>query len=74
MLHARTLLPRNFSTLRRSPLLYELREREGEPPQFDFGPLPPLEELRSQIAQERREFDAEVATEKETGRSPATSA
>ncbi len=39
----------------------ELSAARGEVSQFDFGPLPPVEELRRQIANERRDFDAEVA-------------
>jgi N-methylhydantoinase B len=46
----------------------ELRQRQGEPEQFDFGPLPPVEELRAQIARERREFDAEAAAKEQLGR------
>jgi N-methylhydantoinase B len=41
------------------------RERQRgsrEPrPDFDFGPLPELEELRTRIADERREFEAAMA-------------
>lgn len=46
----------------------ELRSGRTEIPQFDFGPLPPTDELRRQIAQERRDFDATVARESEIGR------
>jgi N-methylhydantoinase B len=42
----------------------KLRERSTTE-QFDFGPLPQLETLRSQIAQERRDFDAEMAAREE---------
>jgi N-methylhydantoinase B len=35
--------------------------------QFDFGPLPEPSTLRAQIAQERREFDAEMAARGESG-------
>ena len=35
-----------------------MKEERGTPPDFDFGPLPPEEELREAIARERREFDA----------------
>jgi N-methylhydantoinase B len=45
----------------------ELAERQAAVPQFDFGPLPPLEELRAQIAAERRDFDAEMASRSHTG-------
>ena len=38
-------------------------ERTG---QFDFGPLPEPAALRSQIAQERRDFDAEMAARGES--------
>jgi N-methylhydantoinase B len=38
-----------------------LRAERGALPEFDFGPLPPMEELREQIASERREFDARLA-------------
>ncbi len=38
-----------------------LRAERGQLPEFDFGPLPPMEELREQIASERREFDARLA-------------
>jgi N-methylhydantoinase B len=43
--------------------------RAERPPvqQFDFGPVPPVEELRGQIAAERREFDAALARESEVG-------
>jgi N-methylhydantoinase B len=40
-----------------------LRGSREELQEFDFGPLPPIEELRRQIARERREFDASVATQ-----------
>ncbi len=44
-----------------------LRAERREISQFDFGPLPPIDELRRQIANERREFDARVARESEIG-------
>jgi N-methylhydantoinase B len=45
----------------------ELRgEASGE--QFDFGPLPPVDELRAQISRERRTFDEEMAVREESGR------
>jgi N-methylhydantoinase B len=46
----------------------ELRERDSQLEQFEFGPLPAMDELREQIARERREFDAELATQAETAR------
>jgi N-methylhydantoinase B len=45
----------------------ELRAGRPEPEQFDFGPLPPIDELRAQIAQERRDHDAAVAARAEAG-------
>jgi hypothetical protein len=40
---------------------------EGEQTgQFDFGPLPEPNVLREQIAQERRDFDAEMAARGES--------
>jgi N-methylhydantoinase B len=44
-----------------------LRESRPEILSFDFGPLPPVEELRKQIAQERRDFDAALAQASEVG-------
>ena len=38
-----------------------IRAERDEPPEFDFGPLPSMEELREQIASERRDFDARLA-------------
>ena len=45
----------------------EMRASRDEPPLFDFGPLPEHEELRRQIAAERRDFDATMAAEGELG-------
>jgi N-methylhydantoinase B len=44
-----------------------LRADRPETQQFDFGPVPPVDELREQIAAERREFDARLARESEVG-------
>jgi N-methylhydantoinase B len=44
-----------------------LRGERGEVAEFDLGPLPPRDELRARIAQERREFDAEMARREQTG-------
>jgi N-methylhydantoinase B len=44
-----------------------LRERREPIVDFDFGPLPPVDELRAQIARERRDFDAALAQASETG-------
>ena len=38
-----------------------MRGERSELPEFDFGPLPGMDELRQQIASERREFDARLA-------------
>jgi N-methylhydantoinase B len=38
-----------------------MRSERDAPSEFDFGPLPSMEELREQIASERREFDARLA-------------
>jgi N-methylhydantoinase B len=38
-----------------------MRGERPELPEFDFGPLPGMDELREQIASERREFDARLA-------------
>ena len=38
-----------------------IRGEREDPPEFDFGPLPSMEELGEQIAQERRTFDARLA-------------
>jgi N-methylhydantoinase B len=35
----------------------EIREHRGEPPEFDYGPLPDEDELAEQIAEDRRAFD-----------------
>ena len=45
----------------------ELSAARGEVSQFDFGPLPEPAELRKQIAEERRDFDAAVAKAGEHG-------
>lgn len=39
----------------------QMRKSRDGIPQFDFGPVPPVEELRKVIAKERREFDAAMA-------------
>jgi hypothetical protein len=44
-----------------------MRASRPEPEQFDFGPLPPIDELRAQIAQERRDHDAALAARAEAG-------
>ena len=45
----------------------ELRpQASGE--QFDFGPLPPIEQLREQISRERRTFDEDMAAREEINR------
>ena len=36
-------------------------EERDELPEFDFGPLPSIEELGEQIAEQRRTFDARLA-------------
>jgi N-methylhydantoinase B len=41
----------------------ELRAGRDGLPQFEFGPVPPVEELRRRIAEERREFDERMARE-----------
>ena len=38
-----------------------IRGEREEPPEFDFGPLPSIEKLGEQIAEERRSFDARLA-------------
>jgi N-methylhydantoinase B len=38
-----------------------MRSERDDPPEFDFGPLPSMEQLREQIAEERRSFDARLA-------------
>jgi N-methylhydantoinase B len=38
-----------------------IRGEREEPPEFDFGPLPSIEKLGEQIADERRTFDARLA-------------
>jgi N-methylhydantoinase B len=38
-----------------------IRAERADPPEFDFGPLPSIEKLGEQIAEERRTFDARLA-------------
>ena len=38
-----------------------IRSEREDPPEFDFGPLPSMEQLGEQIAEERRSFDARLA-------------
>ena len=38
-----------------------IRDEREDPPEFDFGPLPSIEKLGEQIAEERRTFDARLA-------------
>jgi N-methylhydantoinase B len=38
-----------------------MRSERDDPPEFDFGPLPSMEQLGEQIAEERRSFDARLA-------------
>ncbi|HEY5429093.1 MAG TPA: hydantoinase B/oxoprolinase family protein [Solirubrobacteraceae bacterium] len=38
-----------------------MRDEREDPPEFDFGPLPSMEKLGEQIAEERRRFDARLA-------------
>jgi N-methylhydantoinase B len=38
-----------------------MREEREDPPEFDFGPLPSMEKLAEQIAEQRRSFDARLA-------------
>ena len=45
----------------------ELRGSRDPKKLFEFGPLPPVGELRTQIAEERRDFDAALAGEGEAG-------
>ncbi len=45
----------------------DLREHRAEIADFDFGPLPSVVELRKQIAEERRDFDAALARASEIG-------
>jgi N-methylhydantoinase B len=40
-----------------------LAARTGPLPKFDYGPVPPLEELRKEIARTRREFDEWLSAE-----------
>ena len=44
-----------------------LRDSRPAIADFDFGPLPSVEELRKQIAEERRDFDAALAQASEVG-------
>jgi N-methylhydantoinase B len=44
-----------------------IRSEREDPPEFDFGPVPPMEQLGQQIAEERASFDARLA-----GRSTST--
>jgi N-methylhydantoinase B len=39
----------------------QLRSEREDPPEFDFGPLPSMEKLAEQIAEQRRSFDARLA-------------
>ncbi len=39
----------------------QIRRERPEPPEFDFGPIPSMEQLAEEIAQERRSFDARLA-------------
>jgi N-methylhydantoinase B len=45
----------------------KLRKSRKAKKEFDFGPLPETDELRSQIAAERRDFDAALAGEADAG-------
>ncbi|MFZ1994782.1 MAG: hydantoinase B/oxoprolinase family protein [Solirubrobacteraceae bacterium] len=38
-----------------------MRSEREDPPEFDFGPVPSMEQLGMQIAEERRSFDARLA-------------
>ncbi|MGH2860586.1 MAG: hydantoinase B/oxoprolinase family protein [Solirubrobacteraceae bacterium] len=38
-----------------------MRGERPEPPEFDFGPLPPMQQLAEQIAEERRRFDTRLS-------------
>jgi N-methylhydantoinase B len=38
-----------------------MREERDDPPEFDFGPVPSMEKLGEQIAEERASFDARLA-------------
>jgi N-methylhydantoinase B len=44
-----------------------IRGERPDPPEFDFGPVPSMEKLGEQIAEERASFDARLA-----GRSTST--
>jgi N-methylhydantoinase B len=39
----------------------KMRSEREDPPEFDFGPVPSVEQLQAQIAEERRSFDARLA-------------
>ena len=39
----------------------KMRSERDDPPEFDFGPVPSMEALQQQIAEERRDFDARLA-------------
>jgi len=39
----------------------KMRSERDDPPEFDFGPVPSMEQLQEQIAEERRSFDARLA-------------
>jgi N-methylhydantoinase B len=39
----------------------KMRSEREDPPEFDFGPVPSVEQLQEQIAEERRSFDARLA-------------
>lgn len=39
----------------------KMRSERDDPPEFDFGPVPSMEQLQKQIAEERRSFDARLA-------------
>ena len=45
----------------------EIRDTRQPRPDFDFGPLPAVDELRRQIADERRQFESALARETDPG-------
>jgi N-methylhydantoinase B len=45
----------------------QIRTTREPRPDFDFGPLPPVDELRRNIADERRTFEAALARETDAG-------
>ena len=45
----------------------KLRKSRGAKKEFEFGPVPGVGELRSQIAAERRDFDSAIAGEADAG-------